>query len=441
VLLTHGNLLAAARAVTATETVRPDDEALCWLPMAWIGDALYSTTLGLFVGFTCNCPENPETARRDLREVGPNFLAAPPAAWDGVLADIEDRTTNTTRLKRVAFAVARAAAEPAELRRIAGQPATPAQRLGRLAAERLVFAPLRDRIGLARLRWAHTGGTSLAPDLWRRLRLLGINLKQSYGPAELAGIAAVQPDDPVAPDTLGLPAPGVELRIAADGEVLARGDMVCHGYDAAPEATAAASAGDGWWRTGDAGELDSRGRLIVLDRMTHLGTLADGSRFVPRVIEGRLRHSRLIDDALVFGDAKPFVGAIIAPSRIGIAEWVAREALPGASLAELVALPALRATIREEIRACNAALPPAARVRRFLLLDRPIDVPDVEARLDRARLRRFAVSRHAALIERLFRDPTGVMEVPDANSGALPAHLAVEEVDTVAAPELEPAHA
>lgn len=439
VLLTHGNLIAAARAIAAAETVRPEDETLCWLPMAWIGDALYTFTLGLFVGFTCNCPENPETARRDLREIGPSFLAAPPAAWDGFLADIEDRATNNTHLKRAAFAAARAVAEPAELRRTAGEPSTFGQRLGLAAAERLVFGPMRDRVGLARVRWAHTGGTPLAPDLWRRVRMLGINLKQSYGPAELAGIATVQPDNPVAPDTLGLPAPGVELRVAPDGEVLARGDTVCRGYDNLGAADTALGA-DGWWHTGDAGELDQRGRLIVLDRMAHLGTLADGSRFVPRTVEGRLRHSRLIDDALVFGDGRPFVGAIIAPSRIGIAEWAAREGMPGVPLAELVALPALRAAIREEIRACNAVLPTAAQVRRFVLLDRPIDTPDIESRLDRARLRRLATARLAEQIERLFLDPAGDTEVPDAGGRVTRADLTVEEVDTTV-PQREPAHA
>src|SRR5208282_6738672 len=210
VMLTHAKLLAAAHAITAVEQVRPSDEIVAFMPMAWIGDALYSLALGLSVGFTCNCPEGPETARRDLREIGPHVLAAPPALWDFWLADIEHRAAHATWLKRSVFAWARRQGEQAEYRREAG---LPTDRLSRTLREHLVFASVRDQLGLGRLRWAHTGGTQVAPPVWRLFRAFGVNLKQSYGPVELSGLAAVQPADPVSADTLGLPVPGTELRI------------------------------------------------------------------------------------------------------------------------------------------------------------------------------------------------------------------------------------
>ena len=214
--------------------------------------------------------------------------------------------------------------------------------------------------------------------MWRLFRAFGVNLKQSYGPTELSGLAAVQPADPVSADTLGLPVPGTELRISERGEVLARGETVCLGYHGAPERTDAARDADAWWRTGDAGAFDARGRLSVRDRVAHLGRLHDGTEFVPRAIEGRLRRSRFIGDALAFGDGHPFVAAMIAPDRAALAEWAEQRHLPATSIAELVGLPEVAASARRGNRA-SATLVCAApvRVRRFRLLSQPLDAEDV----------------------------------------------------------------
>jgi len=415
VMLSHANLLAAAHAITAIEQVRSSDEAMAFLPMAWVGDALYSLALGLSVGFTCNCPESPDTARRDLREIGPHILAAPPTLWDFWLADIEHRAAHATWLKRSVFGWARQQAEQAEALREAG---LPTGRLGMALRDRLVFAAVRDQLGLGRLRWAHTGGTPVAPAVWRLFRAFGVNLKQSYGPAELSGLAAVQPANPVSADTLGLPVPGTELRIGDSGEVLARGETVCQGYHAAAERMRAARDADGWWRTGDAGAFDARGRLSVRDRIAHLGRLADGTDFVPRAIEGRLRRSRFIDDALAFGDGRAFVAALISPDRAALAEWAEQRHLPAASFAELLALPEVQLLLGEEIGACNADLAAAARVRRFRLLAGPLRAEVVVARLDRDCQRGIAVTRLAAEIEALFDHRDKAIPVPGEAVGA-----------------------
>jgi len=437
VMLSHANLLSAARAIAEVEDVRPTDETLCFLPMAWIGDMLYSLTLGLSVGCTCNCPESPETAARDLREIGPNFQAAPPVVWEAWLRAAEDRTAHASRVKRATFGWARRVAEAAEQRREAGLSRGPT----RFLADRLVFAALRDQLGLSRLRWAHTGGMPVAAEVWRLYRSFGVNLKQSYGPAELSGLVTVHRTDPVAADTVGFPAPGTEIRIADDGEVQVRGDTVCLGYDRDSSATRAHTIDDGWWRTGDAGALDATGRLTIHDRLADISRLADGTRFVPAVIEAHLRRSRFIDDALALAGSGKFVAAMIAPHRAALGEWAERHNLPGTSVAALVALPQTRALIREELRACNAGLPAPLHVRRFLLLDHPLDAEDVEARLYRERFRRLAIQRHAALVDALFRDPAHSTEVPDEDPTAGPAPATVEDVEGPVALPLEPAHA
>ena len=435
VVLSHANLLSAARTITEVEDVRATDEAVCFMPMAWIGDVLYSLALSLLVGFTCNCPESPETAHRDLREIGPHLLAAPPAVWESWLRNAEDRATHATRLKRVTFAWARRVAEAAEHRREAGKSGGG---VAHKLADGLVFSALRDQLGLARLRWAHTGGTPVAPEIWRLYRSFGVNLKQSYGPAELAGLATVHRTDPVSADTVGYPAPGIEIRIAGDGEVQARGDNVCLGYDGDAAARIGAEA---WWRTGDAGEFDATGRLIIHDRLADMGRMADGTSFVPSAVEAHLRRSRFIADTLAFGNSRPFVAAIIAPDHAALAEWAEHHRLSGTSLADFVALPETRALIREELRTCNAGLPPALQVRRFLLLNQPLEAEDIESRLYRERFRRLATVRHAALIDALFRGSARSTEVP-AEPAATPATQAlVEDVDDTMLPVLEPAHA
>lgn len=441
VMLSHANLLSAARAIAEVEQLRPTDDTLCFLPMAWIGDMLYSLTLGLSVGSTCNCPESPDTAARDLREIGPNFLAAPPAVWEAWLRATEDRAAHAGPVKRAAFGWARRVAEAAEHRREAGLSRSATQRAAHGLADRMVFAGLRDQLGLSRLRWAHTGGMPVAPEVWQLYRSFGVNLKQSYGPAELSGLVTVHPIDPVSADTVGFAAPGTEIRIAGDGEVQVRGDTVCLGYDADASATRAHTSDDGWWRTGEAGVLDATGRLVIHDRLADMGWLADGTRFMPGAIEAHLRRSRFIADALVFATGGKFVAAMIAPDRAALGEWAEQHSLAGTSLAELAALPETRGLIREELRACNAGLPTALHVRRFLLLGDPLEAEDVEARLYRDRFRHLATERHAALIDALFRDPSRSTEVSDEDAAARPAPAMVEDVEGPVVPRLEPAHA
>jgi long-chain acyl-CoA synthetase len=187
VTLSHADLLAPAETLIAAEDVRQTDETLAWLPMAWFGDALASQALALSVGFTCNCPEHPETARRDLREIGPTILIAPPRIWESTLADIETRGAQATPLKHALFAHFRTLAERAEQHHEAGEGVPVLLRLKLALGDMLVYAPMRDQIGLRRLRWADTGGEPLAPRVLHGIRALGIDLKQGYGMPEPTG--------------------------------------------------------------------------------------------------------------------------------------------------------------------------------------------------------------------------------------------------------------
>ncbi len=237
VMLSHANLLCSAESFTAAEDIRASDDILSYLPMAWIGESLFSLVLTMLVGFACNCPERPETVQRDLRELGPTIALAPPRVWENMLTQLRVRAADASPLKRRLFEYFRGLAERAELLRGDGKRLSPAMRLGLTLGEILVYAPVRDQLGLRRARWAYTGGAPLGPDTFRFFRSFGINLKQVWGSTELSGLASLQADGEVDPGTVGRVVPGAEVRIAEDGEVLIRSGAVFQGYYKEPEAT------------------------------------------------------------------------------------------------------------------------------------------------------------------------------------------------------------
>jgi long-chain acyl-CoA synthetase len=402
VMLSHGNQLAAANALAATEDVRQTDEVLAWLPMAWFGDVLTSQALALATGYTCNCPEAPETARRDLREIGPTVLLAPPHIWESMLAGIETKTAQATPLKRALFVHSRNVAERAEALREVGEPISLALRAGTALGEVLVYAPLRDQIGLRRTRWALSVGEPLAPHVLRFFNAIGVNLKQAYGIPELSGIAMIQHSA----------CSGFDITVAASGEVVVRSASVCSGYFRDPDRTRQALTEDDKWRTGDAGYVHADGRVAILDRVAHIRRLDDGTQFVPWLVERQLLRSPLIDEAMAFHDSKS-VAAIIAINRERVGEWAERQKITHTSLADLVALPEVRGLFREEILRLGGQLAPGARVRRFVLLDRPLGIDDSETMLSRELRRRSAEQAHADLIAALLRDGVTATEVPD----------------------------
>ena len=302
--------MSSAEAFAAAEDIRPTDNLLCYLPMAWIGNSLLSLVLTLLVGFTCNCPERPDTVQRDLRELGPTIALAPPRIWENMLTQLRVRAADATPLKRRLFEYFRALAERAEALAGEGKRAPLLMRLGSALGNFLVYAPVRDQLGLRRARWVYTGGAPLGPDTFRFFRSFGINIKQVWGSTELSGLASLQPDGEVDPDTVGRAMPGTEVRIAEDGEVLIRSAGVFKGYYKQPEATVEAFGDDGWFRTGDSGFVDRRGHLVIIDRAKDVGKLGDGTPFAPQFVENKLKFSPFIAEAVAFGDRRPFVAAI-----------------------------------------------------------------------------------------------------------------------------------
>ena len=434
VMLSHANLLSAAEALAASEGIRPGDEHLAYLPMAWIGNSLLSLALHLWVGFTCSFPEKPETLQRDLRELGPTIGLAPPRFWENTLTAITVRAADATPLKRHIFGFFRGVSERAQLCTGDGRKVPLGLRLLRAIGEVLVYGPLRDQLGLRRARLVYTGGAPLGPEIFRFFRAVGVNLKTVYGATELSGLCSVQPDDEVDPDTVGRVFGGVEVRIDDSGEVLVRSGGVFQGYYKQPETTREAFTEDGWFRTGDAGFLDRRGHLVIVDRAGDVGKLTDGTALAPQFLENKLKFSPYIGEAVVFGDARPFVAAIIAIDVATVGNWAERRNLAYTSFQDLSARREVRELIRDEIRKCNAALPAPIRLRRFLVLNKEFDADDDEITRTRKIRRRFVAEKYAAVVEAFYEDAADVelnteITYEDGRKTMLRSTLVIGDVD------------
>src|SRR6266542_1639055 len=375
-MITHANAIGVAQIFCRTERVTPEDTSLAYLPMAWAGDAVYTLFASLVAGFCSNCPESPETVQRDLRELGPTTVLAPPRIWENMLTAVQVRAADATPLKRRTFDYFRGVAERAKILRSEGKPVPVGLRFATTLGEFFVYGPVRDQLGLRKAKWALTGGAPLGPDTFRFFRSIGVNLKQVYGSTETSGLVSLQPDTEANPTSAGRPVPGIEVKIAEKGEVLVRGCSVFKGYLKNEDATREVIDADGWFHTGDAGFVDPRGHLVIIDRAKDVGALADGTPFAPQFIENKLKFSPYIREAVAFGPDRPLVAAMIAIDMGTAGNWAERRGLAYTSYMDLSQKPEVRDLIVEEIRKCNQTLLEATKIRRFLLLTKDLEADD-----------------------------------------------------------------
>ncbi len=401
-MLTHANVLATAALFVKAEDVRREEDWLAYLPMAWVGDEVYTMVLSLLAGFTVNCPESPQTVQRDLRELGPTALLAPPRIWENMLKAVQVRAADATPLKRWIFERFQAAAQQAEILRGEGKPLPAGLRLACALGEVLVYRPVRDQLGLLRTRWCYSGGGSLGPDTFRFFRAFGVNLKQVYGSTELSGLASLQADGEADPNSAGKPCPGIEVKIGDRSEVLVRSPGVFKGYFKNDDATRQVIDPEGWFHTGDAGFIDPRGHLVIVERAKDVGALQCGSPFAPQFIENKLKFSVYIREAVAFGHDRPFVAAMIAVDPGTIGTWAERRGVTYTSYMDLSQRPEVQELIRDEVTKCNATLPDDIKVRRFLLLAKELDADDAEMTRTRKVRRYYVAEKYADVIEAFY---------------------------------------
>jgi long-chain acyl-CoA synthetase len=438
VMLSHANAVDTAHSFVGAQDIRRDDDWLSYLPMAWIGDAFYSLVMGLSAGFACNCPESPETVQRDLRELGPTIVLAPPRIWENMLTSVQVRAADSPALKRRVFEACRRLAERAEIVRGEGKPVPLGLRLACALGEFFVYGPVRDQLGLRRARACFTGGAPLGPDTFRFFRSFGVNLKQVYGSTETMGLISLQPDAEANPTTAGRPIPGLEVRVADRGEVLVKGPNVFKGYFKMDEATREVLDHEGWFHTGDAGFVDPQGHLVIIDRAKDVGALADGSPFAPQFIENKLKFSPYVREAVAFGHERAFVTAMIAIDLATVGNWAERRGIPYTSYMDLSQKEEVRALVGEEIRRGNQTLPESTRVRRFLLLPKDLDADDAEMTRTRKVRRRYVAEKYAAVIEALYggRDEVELattITYEDGRQATIQGRARIEDVEEAVA--------
>ena len=444
-MLTHRNLISQGAGLLAVDPLEPDDEFVSFLPLAWVGEQMITVAAGLQCGFTINFPESSSTVQENIREIGPRVMFSPPRIWENMLSQVQVKIQDTTRLKRAMYEWAMRQGYAMADARFSGKPPGPLLRLQYGLARLCVFEPLKDQLGLRFLKRAYTGGAALGPDVFRFYHALGVNLKQVYGQTESSGLSVIHRDGQIKFQTVGTPLPNTEIRIADSGEILVKSPSVFIGYYKNPEATAETLV-DGWLHSGDAGYFDEDGQLIVIDRARDVMTLHDGTKFSPQFIENKLKFSPFIKEAVVFGGDWPFVTAMINIDFGTVGKWAESRQISYTTYTDLAQKPQVYALIRRDVERANADLPPAARIRRFLLLHKELDADDGELTRTRKVRRRLVAQRYEEIVDALYGDQSELelettITYQDGRTALIKTRLRVEELEAPPAPagERQPA--
>ncbi|HUH41218.1 MAG TPA: AMP-binding protein [Castellaniella sp.] len=408
VVLSHHALIDRGEVIERFEGLTDNEDVLAYLPPAWIGQNMFSYTQFLVTGFTVNHPESPETVAIDMRDIGPTYYFAPPRVLEGLLTHVMIRMEDASAIKRALFARAMSLARRVGVRILDGDPSVGwFDRLRYALGNVLVYGPLRNTLGMSRVRIAYTAGEAIGPDLFVFYRSIGINLKQLYGSTETSVFVCVQANGQVRDDTVGPPCEGVDIRVADNGEIQVRSPGMFTGYYRNPQATAESYTEDGWYHTGDAGYLDADGQLKIIDRAKDVGKLADGSLFAPKYLENKLKFFPFIKEAVAFGIDRPEACAFINIDLEAVGNWAERKGLPYAGYTDLAAKPEVYDLILDCVNQVNrdlAADPKLAssQIARFLILHKELDPDDDELTRTRKVRRAFIAQKYAVLIEALF---------------------------------------
>jgi long-chain acyl-CoA synthetase len=408
VVLTHQNLITAARMGAELERLTPDEEVLAYLPPAWIGQNIFSYAQPYVVGFCVSCPESADTVMTDMREIGPTYYFAPPRVLEALLTQVTIRMEDAGWIKRRMYHYFMGLARRVGAKILdAKEPVGFADRLLYRIGDLLVYGPLRNVLGMSRVKLAYTAGEAIGPDLFVFYRSIGINLKQLYGSTETSVFVCVQPDGQVKADTVGPPVKGVEIKVADSGEILIRSPGLFQSYYKNPEATAEAKTNDGWFHTGDAGYLDQDGHLKIIDRAKDVGRLKDGTLFAPKYLENKLKFFPYIKEAVAFGHGREMACAFVNIDFDAVANWAERRNLAFSGYGDLAAHAAVFDLVRNCVEKVNVDLAAdptlgGSQIRRFLILHKELDPDDGEITRTRKVRRGFIGDKYGVLVEALY---------------------------------------
>ena len=440
VVLTHHALIDRAKAAAELEGLDDRDVVLAYLPPAWIGQNIFSYAQPFVTGYCICCPESAETVMTDMREIGPTYYFAPPRVLEALLTQVMIRTEDLWWGGRKAFHYFMDVAGRVGGKLLDGQPVSLAERLKYWLGEILVYGPLRNVLGMSRVRVAYTAGEAIGPDLFRFYRSIGINLKQLYGSTETSVFVCVQPNGQVKADTVGPAVPGVELKFTPARELLIRSPGLFKEYYKNPQATMEAKDRDGWFHTGDAGYFDPDGHLKIIDRVKDVGQLADGTLFAPKYLENKLKFFPYIQEAVTFGHQRDRVCAFINIDAEAVGNWAEKRNMPYSGYVDLASRDEVYALVRGCIEQANADLarePEIAnsQIHRFLILHKVLDADDEELTRTRKVRRGFVAQKYGTLVDALYGGRQSVhveaqVKYEDGRTGTISADLKISDAKT-----------
>src|SRR6056297_2819071 len=408
VVLSNRNIIEASRSSAEFDHLNRDEEVLAYLPMAWVGDFIFSIGQAYWCGFCVNCPESPETMQTDLREIGPTYYFAPPRVFETQLTNVMIRMEDAGRFKKWLFDVFMANARKVGPAILDGKSVGGWDRLKYALGNLFIFGPLKDTLGFGRVRVGYTAGEAIGPEIFEFYRSLGINLKQLYGQTEASVFITQQPDGEVRADTVGVPSPGVEVKIGESGEVYYRSPGTFVEYYKNPESTASTKDPEGWVATGDAGFFeDGTGHLRIIDRAKDVGKMADGSLFAPKYVENKLKFYPNILESVVFGANREMCCAFINIDMTAVGNWAERNNIAYGSYQELAGLTSVLDMIQSHVEEVNQSLAQDAmlsgcQIHRFLVLHKELDADDGELTRTRKVRRNIIAEKFADLIDALY---------------------------------------
>jgi len=446
VVHTHNSLLNRAKAGADFDKLTHKEEVLAYLPPAWIGQNIFSYAQWLACGYVVNCPESAATVTIDLKEIGPTYYFAPPRVFEGLLTSVMIRMEDAGAIKRRMFHYFMRVAKRVGPIKMDGQPVSFMDGLLYALGNVLVYGPLRNSLGMSRVRVAYTAGEAIGPDLFTFYRSIGINLKQLYGSTETAVFVCLQPDHEARADTVGVPCSGVEIKLADNGEILVKSPGLFKEYYKNPAATAEVLTADGWYHTSDAGFLDAHGHLKIIDRVKDVGRIKgganDGAMFAPKYVENKLKFFSHIKEVVAYGDGRAQVCVMVNIDFDAVGNWAERRNLPYAGYSDLAQKPEVYQLIKECIEQVNADLSvdtllAGSQVSRFLVLHKELDADDGELTRTNKVRRGFIAEKYKALVDALYEGRTSQfietqVKFEDGRTGSVSATLRIDDAKTFA---------
>jgi long-chain acyl-CoA synthetase len=447
VVHTHFSMLDRSEAGAKFDQLTAAEEVLAYLPPAWVGQNIFSYAQWLVCGYTVNCPENASTVTIDLKEIGPTYYFAPPRVFEGLLTSVMIRMEDAGSIKRAMFGKFMEVAKRVGPAKMDGKTVGLMDSLMYALGNFFVYGPLRNNLGMSRVRVAYTAGEAIGPDLFTFYRSIGINLKQLYGSTETAVFVCLQPDNAVRADTVGVPIEGVEIKLDDKGEILVKSPGLFKEYFKNPEATAEVKTNDGWYHTSDAGFIDASGQLKIIDRVKDVGRIKgganDGAMFAPKYVENKLKFFQYIKEAVAYGDGRAQVCVMINIDMNACGNWAERRNLPYAGYVDLASKPEVYGLIKDCVESVNAdlardALLAGSQISRFLVLHKELDADDGELTRTNKVRRGYIGDKYQPLVDALYGGKKEQyietqVKFEDGRTGVVNATLKIADAKTFAA--------